>query len=125
MKPTARKKDRPESEVLNECLGALSAAFWPGVWWRQNAGKVQTAAGYYIDLGPEGIADIVGFLPGGQIVFVECKRRTGKQRESQKAFQAAVEAAGALYVLARSGPEAVAGVKAGLAAKGPLRPLAP
>lgn len=113
MKAPARKKDRPESVVLKECLDHLHAAFWPGFFWRQNAGKVQTAAGHYIDLGPEGIADIVGMVPtphGARIVFVECKRRGGKQRAAQVAFQAAVEEMGAVYVVALSGPEAVAGV---------------
>lgn len=116
--PKARKKDRPESAILAECLADLHAAFYPGFFWRQNAGRVQTAAGHWVDLGPEGIADIVGMVPtphGARMVFVECKRRTGKQRAAQAAFQAAVEALGAVYVLARSGPEAVAGVKEGLA----------
>ncbi|GGH24591.1 hypothetical protein GCM10010973_11180 [Cribrihabitans marinus] len=81
-----------------------------GICWRQNAGKIQSASGHWIELGPEGIADIVGFLPDGQIYFVECKKRTGKQREAQKRWQTAVEKMGAIYVLARSGQEAVDGI---------------
>lgn len=103
-------KDRPESVVLKEVLVALSEAGL-GICWRQNAGKIQTAKGHWIELGPEGIADVVGFLPGGRAYFVECKRRTSKQREAQKRFQRAVEAMGAVYVVARSGEEAVAGVR--------------
>lgn len=133
--PTRKKKDRPESEVLKECLDALHAAFWPGFFWRQNAGETRTLHGHYIYLGPDGIADIVGLLPWGGvalIVFVECKRRKGKQRETQKAFQAAVEALGAIYVVARTGAEAVEGVKARLPVPGqgaslppPLPPQSP
>lgn len=122
MKPS-RKKERPESEVLKECLDALHAAFWPGFFWRQNAGKVQTEKGHYIELGPDGIADIVGLVPtahGAIITFIECKRRTSKQRETQAAFQAAVEALGAIYVVARTGPESVDGVTIGLQSTGPV-----
>lgn len=123
---TPRKKDRPEKVVVAEVLDALHSAFYPGFFWRQNAGRIQTAAGHWVELGPEGIADVVGLVPtahGARIVFVECKRRTGKQRAAQAAFQAAVEALGAVYVLARSGPEAVAGVKEGL--KGPVPAFPP
>lgn len=123
MKAARKAKDRPEGVVLKECLDALHAAFYPGFFWRQNAGKIQTKAGHWIELGPDGIADIVGMVPtahGARIVFVECKKRTGKQRDSQAAFQAAVEALGAVYVVARSGAQAVDGVKESLAAQGPV-----
>jgi hypothetical protein len=117
VKAPTRKKDRPESEVLKECLDALHAAFWPGFFWRQNAGKIQTKAGHWVELGPDGIGDIVGLVPtphGARIVFVECKKRTGKQRESQAAFQAAVEALGAIYALGFTGEMVVNGVTIGL-----------
>ncbi|MCB2126041.1 MAG: VRR-NUC domain-containing protein [Rhodobacteraceae bacterium] len=105
-------KDKSESVILKECLLALSAAGL-GICWRQNAGKVQTSKGHWIELGPEGIADIVGILPDGRIYFVECKTRTGRQREAQKRWQKAVEALGAIYVVARSGAQAVDRVRAG------------
>lgn len=110
-------KERSESSVVKRVLLALCKEFWPGTFWRQNAGKIKSVDGYWIELGPEGIADIVGFLPGGQIVFVECKRRSGKQRESQKNFQEAVEKAGAIYIVARSGDQAVLDVKKALKKK--------
>lgn len=120
---TPKAKDRPESVVVQECLDWLHRDFWPGFFYRQNAGKIQTAKGHWVDLGPEGIADIVGLVPtpyGARIVFVECKKRTGKQRASQLAFQKAVEALGAVYVVARSGAEAVAGVTKGLRTPSPF-----
>lgn len=82
------------------------------MFWRQNAGKVQTLKGHWVELGPDGIADIVGFLPAGRIVFVECKLAKGKQRESQEACQKAVEPSGAIYVVAREPEKAVADVHA-------------
>lgn len=121
MKPTW-KKDRPESVVLKECLEAVCAAFWPGTAWRQNAGKIQTSTGHWVELGPEGIADIVGVVPtphGARIFFVECKRRRGKQREAQKRFQAAMEAIGVIYVVAETGAQAVDGVTKGLRTPAP------
>lgn len=104
-------KETSEAKVVKQVLLSLSQEFWPGLFWRQNAGKVQTANGYWVELGPEGIADIVGFLPSGQIVFVECKRRSGRQRKSQVTFQSAAEKGGALYVVARTGEQAVEGIK--------------
>ncbi|MGY6410767.1 MAG: hypothetical protein ACXIUV_07060 [Alkalilacustris sp.] len=99
-----------ESHILKECLLAMSKEFHPGIFYRQNAGKVQTATGYWIELGPDGIGDIVGFIPSasGAVFFCgETKTRRGQQRESQKRFQAAVEKAGGVYVLGRSGEEMV------------------
>lgn len=101
-----------ESSIQKRILLAVSEAFYPGFFWRQNAGKIQSIDGYWIELGPEGIGDIAGFLPGGRMVFIECKTRTGAQRKSQKAFQKAAVAAGAIYVVARSPEEAVKKIKA-------------
>lgn len=107
--------DPRETSVQKRILLAVSEAFHPGIFWRQNAGKVQTIDGYWVELGPDGIADIVGFLPGGQIVFIECKRKTGKQRETQERFERAVAAAGAVYIVARSPKESVSKIRAAIA----------
>ena len=107
-------KSPRENTIQKKVLLAVSETFWPGIFWRQNAGKVQAIDGYWIELGPEGIADIAGFLPGGRAVFVECKTRTGAQRESQKRFQKAATAAGAIYIVARSPEQAVARIKAAI-----------
>ncbi len=49
-----------------------------------------------------GIADLT-VIKGGRVVWLEVKRPgTGKQSESQKQFQADIEAAGGEYVIARS-----------------------
>lgn len=109
-----RKKDRSESQVGAECDIAWSENFAPGMLWRQNAGEVTTTTGHHVYLGPAGIADRVGFLPGGMIVFVELKKRTGKQRLAQINFQKLVEAQGCIYVVARSGQEMVEGINSAL-----------
>lgn len=108
--------NRSEAEIQDECLLMLSEAGM-GICWRQNAGKIQSINGYWVKLGPTGIADIVGLLPGGQIYFIECKKRTGKQRKAQIAFQKAVEKMGAIYILARAGQQAVDGLRKNLKAQ--------
>lgn len=96
---------------MNRILVALCAAF-PGrsVWWRQNVGRVRTDRGIWVQLGPPGIADLMGALDG-RAVAVEVKQPRGEQREAQKRFQKAWEAAGGVYVLARSPEAAVASLK--------------
>lgn len=106
--------DPRENSIQKKILLAVSEAFHPGIFWRQNAGKVQTWDGYWVELGPDGIADIVGFLPGGRAVFIECKRKSGKQRKTQEGFQRAVTAAGAIYIVARCPKEAVRQVRAAM-----------
>lgn len=115
--------------MLAECLADLHAAFYPGFFWRQNNGKVQTTGLHWVVLcDVPGIADIVGFVPtphGARIVFIECKRRTGKLRADQIAFEAAVKALGAIHVVARTGQQAVDGVKKGLRDPVPAFPPPP
>lgn len=101
-----------ETRLHNEILAALSREFHPsGIFWRQNAGRIRSDRGAWISLGPPGIADIVGVL-AGRAVFVEVKTSAGRQRKAQKAFQAAAEKAGGIYLVARSPEEAVSALKA-------------
>ncbi|MCG6111537.1 MAG: VRR-NUC domain-containing protein [Paracoccus sp.] len=96
-----------ETDIHNAVLVALSQRFHPhGVFWRQNAGKVKTATGAFVSLGPPGISDIVGLLDG-RAVFIEVKTDSGQQRTAQAAFQKAIEKAGGLYIIARSPEEAI------------------
>lgn len=101
-----------EADIHNRILVALCRAFHPdGVFWRQNAGRVRTERGAWVSLGPTGISDIVGVMRG-RPVFVEVKTATGKQRKAQIDFQAAVERAGGIYLVARTPEEAVAALTA-------------
>jgi len=50
---------------------------------------------------PEGTSDLLIIVPNGKIIFCETKTTTGKQRESQKIFQLAIEKLGHIYILAR------------------------
>ena len=56
-----------------------------------------------IKFGLSGMADIAGIkAPLGRAVEIELKTKTGRQSQSQKDWQAAVERAGGIYILARS-----------------------
>jgi hypothetical protein len=59
-----------------------------------------------ISYGIEGGPDIQGTLLG-RWVGIEMKIKGGRQRPSQKAFQAAIEKAGGIYILAYSEAEAI------------------
>jgi hypothetical protein len=49
-----------------------------------------------------GVADLVVWLPGGRVMYLEIKTPTGKQSPAQVKFQARCEAAGIPYAVARS-----------------------
>jgi len=55
----------------------------------------------------EGSSDIIGITPDGQFLAVEVKTRTGRESKAQKRFRHAVNAAGGVAFVARSGDEAV------------------
>ncbi len=69
-------------------------------FWRANTGGARAGQGF-IKFGIAGQSDIVG-LAAGRFVGIELKTETGRQSAEQRAFQARVEAAGGLYILARS-----------------------
>lgn len=113
-RPPGTPRDALEAEILRETLLALSAL--PGVVvWRQNSGLYYTPDGRggwrRVRAAIPGAADITGMLPGGRRLEVECKTASGRQSEDQRVFQAVVERAGGLYVLARSAAEAVDAVR--------------
>lgn len=61
-----------------------------------------------------GVADLHILLPGGRIIFVEMKTKTGKQSENQKIFQDTVESLGFEYLIWRSIDDAILWVKENL-----------
>lgn len=102
---------RSENPVVAACLEYLRAH--GACVWRNNTGMVMLhSAGKPrpMRFGHPGSPDIVGCLPGGRFVGVECKRPKGPrggvngsvQSPEQCAFQADLERAGGLYILARS-----------------------
>jgi hypothetical protein len=79
-----------------------------------NAGTYVLARGGAVRGMRPGTADVFVYLPGGRLVMVELKSKTGKQNDAQKAYQPMVEGFGFPYYIARD----VAGVYAILRAHG-------
>lgn len=61
-----------------------------------------------------GVADLHILLPGGKIIFVEMKTKTGSQSDNQKLFQKQVETLGFEYLIWRSIDDAILWVKTNL-----------
>lgn len=71
MKP----KGKSESEILKECLSVLKEM---NIFcWRQNTGAFQTKNGGFFRSSMAGVSDILGILPDGRFLAVECKREKG------------------------------------------------
>jgi hypothetical protein len=70
--------------------------------WRNNTGAVVVGEGRRRRLfraGLVGSSDVLGVLPGGRFLALECKRPGGRVRPTQRAFLDAVSAAGGLALV--------------------------
>jgi hypothetical protein len=89
----------PESEVLRACLDYLAAR---GIFaWRNNTGAVRVEGNRFIRFGVKGSPDILGVMPDGRILCIECKSAKGRLTPEQREFGAAVLRRGGVYVVAR------------------------
>lgn len=94
-----------ETRLVGDTLAALNSL--EGCYaWRNNTGSA-LLHGRMVRFSEPGASDVLCcFL--GRFVVVELKTLTGRQSAVQKAWQAKVEAAGALYVLGRTVPQVLA-----------------
>jgi hypothetical protein len=93
------KGNGPESQVLEGCLNYLEVR---GIYhWRNNTGAVQIAPGRFMRFGKKGSSDILGVLPGGRMLCVECKAKGGRLSPEQKQFLADVQELGALALVVK------------------------
>lgn len=70
-----KTKGKSESEILKECLSVLKEM---GIFcWRQNTGAFQTKSGGFFRSSMAGVSDIIGILPDGRFLAIECKREKG------------------------------------------------
>jgi hypothetical protein len=88
-----------EAETLRACLTLLEWLRIPA--WRANCGAAKHGD-RYVRYGEPGQPDVLGILPGGRLLCLECKSSVGRLRPEQKAWLARAEGAGALCVVARS-----------------------
>ncbi|MDR0759924.1 MAG: VRR-NUC domain-containing protein [Treponema sp.] len=91
----------PENAVIKECLEYLNLK---GIFaWRNQTGALASSDGKrFIRFGKVGSADIIGILPGGRFIAVECKAPNGRLSDYQLAFLTDVEHMGGVAVIARS-----------------------
>jgi hypothetical protein len=94
----------PESFVLTACLDYLRAH--RVFAWRNNTGALRAQTpegrGRFVRFGLLGSSDILGVLPGGRMLAVECKSSVGRCSESQNLFLASIHEAGGVAIVARS-----------------------
>lgn len=86
--------------VLQRLILAHASLLPQSYFWRASTGAMRTDDGRFLRFGQVGQSDIMGVVRG-RAVFVEVKSSTGKLRESQEEFKRHVEAAGAVYLVAR------------------------
>jgi hypothetical protein len=94
-----------ETEIMRDVLVAVTVI--PGaMFWRNNTGVGATRGGSVIRFGLPGSPDIIG-VHRGRSVGIEVKTPTGRLSKQQCRFQQAFEAAGGIYIVARSVSEAI------------------
>ena len=109
----------PESIVLDGCLNYLKVR---GIYhWRNNTGAVRIGPGRFMRFGKVGSSDILGLLPGGRLLCVECKAKGGRLSPEQERFLEDVKNLGGLAVVCRGWQELDEALRReGYAGDGPL-----
>ncbi len=86
--------------MLRACLDYLALAKIRA--WRNNTGALPDATGRPVRFGLAGSSDILGVLPGGRFLAVECKAPGGRTTDLQDQFLDSVTQAGGLALVVRS-----------------------
>jgi len=93
------KEKTPESFILSECLSYLETR---NIYhWRNNVGAVRLGPRRFTHFGKKGSSDILGVLPDGKFLAVECKSRNGRLSPEQKQFLEALRERGAIALVVR------------------------
>jgi hypothetical protein len=101
-KSKAKSKAKPETKIVHDCMQILQ--LHKIFCWRNNTGATWMG-GRPIFYGLKGSADIIGMLPNGRFLAIEVKTETGKQSDSQKAFEKKVLENHGVYLLIHSAGE--------------------
>ena len=88
-----------ESDIQRSILDYL--AMRRHFFFRCNTGAYKTEHGSFIRFGSKGAADIF-VCANGRMIGIEVKTASGKLSPDQEAFGKALEAAGGIYIVARS-----------------------
>ena len=100
--PVKAKVLKPKESDIQAAI--LEWLLWNGVFaWRNYTGPILRGFGKTLCPNPAaGSPDIMGVLPGGRMLGIECKTPTGKLSPEQKHFLAHMEKNGAMVIVARS-----------------------
>lgn len=104
---------RMERDVLNACLDYLAIKHIFA--WRNNTGafpiEMPGQTRRFIKFGRKGSSDIIGILPDGKFLAVECKDKYGKLRIEQYDFLEDIKNNNGLAILARSLEDLIDGLQ--------------
>jgi hypothetical protein len=89
-----------EAELQADILPWLWERYPEALSLRRNTGAMRDKHGRMVRFGMPGMADVF-MIRNGQAIEIELKSTSGKQAQAQKDWQAAVERAGGIYILAR------------------------
>jgi hypothetical protein len=70
--------------------------------WSNPSGAVRIRPGKFMSFGLKGSSDILGILPGGRFLAVECKAEDGRLSPEQREFLETVKQQGGMAIVARS-----------------------
>jgi len=102
-KKTKINQGQLESTVLSECLSYLRAV--DVFCWRQNTGAFKVENRFFRS-SMAGVSDILGVLPGGRFLAIECKReKGGRVSDKQQDFIQRVISAGGVALVVHSAEE--------------------
>jgi len=102
-----------EGAVVRACLDYL--AIKRIVAWRSNTTGIydEKRKSYRTNAGRNGVSDIIGCLPGGRLLAVECKAGRRKLSADQIEFQRDILEAGGLHVVAYKVEDLIEALEAG------------
>jgi hypothetical protein len=90
----------PEGRVKAACLRYLEKRCIKA--WNNPTGCTRIAPDRWIRFGKKGSSDILGCLPGGRFLAVECKAEHGRLSPEQREFLADIERLGGLALAVKS-----------------------
>lgn len=102
-------EETPETAVVGSCLCLLAIL---GIFaWRNNTGALRNKAGRLIRYGLRGSSDIIGILPDGRFLAIECKTETGKASQAQIDFIKTINDNNGVGMIVRNTDELLAKLK--------------
>jgi hypothetical protein len=94
------RSDTPENRIKAEVLKYLK--LWQIKAWSNPSGAVRIRPGKFMSFGLKGSSDILGVLPGGKILAIECKAKGGRMSPEQRQFLAEIRNLGGMAIVAKS-----------------------